>query len=76
MITNLTKHCLRFFVIPNCTFEKAKFLARFRQISISSLIQELINEAFRNRKIKRKIEIADKELSVQLRLPFAQFEKS
>ncbi len=42
------KHYLRFFVIPDCTFEKAKFLARCRQSSTSSLIRELINEAFKN----------------------------
>ncbi len=42
------KHGLRFFVIPDCTYEKAQFLARFRQSSTSSIIRELINEAFEN----------------------------
>lgn len=48
MEDDLKKPSLRSFVIPDCTFEKAKFLACFRESSTSSLIRELINEAFKN----------------------------
>ena len=70
MINNLTKHDLRSFVIPNCTYEKAKFLARRRRIPISSLIRELINEDFKRNNLK--IEIGNKGLPMQTLLPFAQ----